>query len=149
LAGAAAGPAAAGGGLRWPAWTTNEPHAPVDTRLTPLWSSKPYARRLLSADGADHPCHSLGRKQRDRINQTTTSSREHAEITFDGVNFLITDKNSTHHTYVDGNMIRPGEPTQIDSGATIRLGTTTSMKFQVEGYYGDSGNAEPGATRFS
>jgi pSer/pThr/pTyr-binding forkhead associated (FHA) protein len=152
--GAGAPPPGAAAGARPQMGVMDEKTNPMPQLTLPYAALVVETSRETTAVGRTVPIthvpFTLGRKQRDlNFNQDDNVSREHAEITFDGVSFVITDKNSTHHTFVDGNMIRPGQPTQLDNGATIRLGTTTSMKFQVEGYYGDSGNAEPGATRFS
>ncbi len=85
-----------------------------------------------------HTPFSLGRKQRDlNFDDDDNVSRDHAEITYiDGV-FYITDRSSTHGTYVDERRLTPNVPTPLRDGVRIRLGTTTVLRF----------NADPEMTR--
>jgi pSer/pThr/pTyr-binding forkhead associated (FHA) protein len=44
--------------------------------------------------------------------------------------FYITDRNSTHGTYVDERRIPANTPTPLRDGTRIRLGTTTILQFR-------------------
>jgi len=54
-------------------------------------------------------------------------SRKHAELAFDGAQFLLSDLNSTNGTFVNGERIRQAA---LPSGATFGLGVTT-LRFTV------------------
>ncbi|MDW8298974.1 MAG: FHA domain-containing protein [Anaerolineae bacterium] len=75
---------------------------------------------------------SLGRKQRDlNFDNDDNVSRDHAEITYNNGVFYITDRTSTHGTFVDERRIAPNVPTPLRDGARIRLGTTTILRFSM------------------
>lgn len=68
----------------------------------------------------------LGRDQSSDANIGHPSlSRVHAELKLDGRNLLITDRSSTNGSSVDGQMLDPGKPRQINSTSRIQLGTVT------------------------
>jgi hypothetical protein len=82
----------------------------------------------------DKASFTIGRKQRDlNFDGDDNVSRSHAEITIKGSIFYITDNNSTHHTYIDEQLIQPGVATPLYNGAAIRLGSTTVMRFKIDG----------------
>jgi hypothetical protein len=87
----------------------------------------PLAGRSLSIT---HTPFSLGRRQRDlNFDNDDNVSRDHAEITYkDGV-FYITDRKSTHGTYLDERKLDPYVPMPLREGSRIRLGTTTILRF--------------------
>lgn len=59
-------------------------------------------------------------------------SRKHAEITFNGKEFFISDLNSTLGTSVDGQSIGRMTPTNLPNGSTVVLGKTTILSFVTE-----------------
>jgi pSer/pThr/pTyr-binding forkhead associated (FHA) protein len=77
-----------------------------------------------------HTPFSLGRRGRDlNFDNDDNVSRDHAEITYVNDVFCITDRNSTHGTYVDERRIPANTPTPLRNGSRIRLGTTTVLRF--------------------
>ena len=50
-------------------------------------------------------------------------SRTHATILRDGQRYLIRDENSSNHTYVNGVMIPPYTPVELEDGCEIRMGS--------------------------
>ncbi|MBX3085101.1 MAG: VWA domain-containing protein [Anaerolineae bacterium] len=108
------------------------------------YAALPTARLIVEASrdaGAvgkefviDKASFTIGRKQRDlNFDGDDNVSRAHAEITIKGNVFYITDNNSTHHTYIDEQVIQPGVATPLYNGAAIRLGSTTIMRFKIDG----------------
>ncbi len=74
----------------------------------------------------------LGRRDSDaNFENDPGVSREHAHITYDNNVFYITDKGSTNHTFIDEVESPAGVPKPLYSGATIRLGTSTVLKFRT------------------
>ena len=55
------------------------------------------------------------------ISDNAAISRTHASIETRDGKYFITDSNSTNHTYVNGQMIPGSTPTEIQSGAKLRL----------------------------
>jgi len=51
-----------------------------------------------------------------------TVSRTHAEITYDGKSFAISDLGSSNGTYVDGTAVPAGQPRKLRDGAQVKLG---------------------------
>ena len=49
-------------------------------------------------------------------------SRQHARIFFQGSQAFVEDRNSTNHTYVNGEKLLPWQPHPIQSGDEIRFG---------------------------
>ena len=56
-------------------------------------------------------------------------SRPHATILRDGRRYLIRDENSSNHTYVNGVMIPPYTPVELEDGCEIRMGSE-EFRFQ-------------------
>ncbi len=80
-----------------------------------------------------HVPFTLGRRERDlNFEGDGGVSREHAQITFENNVFFITDNGSTNHSFIDEVETQAGVPTALYNGATIRLGTSTFLKFQTE-----------------
>jgi hypothetical protein len=80
-----------------------------------------------------HVPFTLGRRERDlNFEGDGGVSREHAQITFENNVFFITDNGSTNHTFIDEVETQAGVPAPLYNGATIRLGTSTFLKFQTE-----------------
>jgi FHA domain/von Willebrand factor type A domain len=89
----------------------------------------------------------LGRRDSDlNFENDPGVSREHAHITYDNNVFYITDKGSTNHTFIDEVEVPAGVPKPLYSGATIRLGTSTVLKFRAAeqgGFDMDKTSPEP------
>lgn len=49
-------------------------------------------------------------------------SRVHCKVSFDGMNAVITDLDSSYGTYVDGYKLNPGMPTTLHRGLAIDIG---------------------------
>jgi hypothetical protein len=80
-----------------------------------------------------HVPFTMGRRERDlNFEGDGGVSREHAQITFENNVFFITDNGSTNHTFIDEVEVPAGVPKPLYDGATIRLGTSTYLKFQTE-----------------
>jgi hypothetical protein len=63
-----------------------------------------------------------------------TVSRPHAKLFTEGGAFYMTDLNTTNATYVQGNLVPPGETRPVPNGAQIRLGSRVILTFrQVAG----------------
>ena len=57
------------------------------------------------------------------------NARTHATILRDGQRYLIRDENSSNHTYVNGVMIPPYTPVELEDGCEIRMGSE-EFRFQ-------------------
>jgi len=94
-----------------------------------------------------HVPFTMGRRERDlNFENDPGVSREHAQITYENNVFYITDNGSTNHTFVDDVEVPAGVAKPLYSGATIRLGTSTVMKFrtvEAGGYDMDKTSPEP------
>jgi hypothetical protein len=72
----------------------------------------------------------MGRKDKDiNFDNDDNVSRRHAEITWVNGGYFLTDTGSTHHTYLNDRELPPNVPQALVSGATIRLGSTTILRF--------------------
>lgn len=72
----------------------------------------------------------MGRKDKDiNFDNDDNVSRRHAEITWVNGAYFLTDTGSTHHTYLNDRELPPNVPQALASGATIRLGSTTILRF--------------------
>ncbi|MBX3066001.1 MAG: VWA domain-containing protein [Anaerolineae bacterium] len=92
-----------------------------------------------------HTPFTLGRRQRDlNFDSDDNVSREHAEITFKNGDYYITDFRSMHNTFIDDRQIEKGAAVRLYNGAAIRLGSTTLLRFTLEG---SSTNLDIDATR--
>jgi Mg-chelatase subunit ChlD len=94
-----------------------------------------------------HVPFTMGRRERDlNFENDPGVSREHAQITYENNVFYITDNGSTNHTFVDDVEVPAGVAKPLYSGATIRLGTSTVLKFrtvEAGGYDMDKTSPEP------
>jgi len=79
-----------------------------------------------------HTPFSLGRRQRDlSFDNDDNVSRDHAEITYQNGVFYVTDRKSTHGTFVDERRLEPYTPTPLRENTRIKLGTTTILRFSI------------------
>ncbi len=65
------------------------------------------------------------------LDEDTSVSRQHAQITFENNAFYLTDLGSSNGTYVNGNRINPQTPTRLQNGATIIFGKNTEITFRM------------------
>lgn len=120
-----------------PSLSGDAPTSPVPQMALPTASLLVEASRHLPAKGRTfritHTPFSLGRKQRDaNFDDDDNVSRDHAEITYVNGVFYLTDRSSTHGTYLDERRLTPNTPTPLRDGARIRLGTTTILRFSAD-----------------
>ena len=54
-------------------------------------------------------------------------SRQHARIFFQGTQAFVEDRNSTNHTYVNGQELVPWQPQPLKSGDEIKFGRLASI----------------------
>ena len=118
-----------------PALPIGDVTSPVPRLMMPVASLIVEATRHVPLQGRtltiSHTPFGLGRKGRDlNFDNDDNVSRDHAEITYVNDVFYITDRNSTHGTYVDERRIPAGTPTPLRDGTRIRLGTTTILQFR-------------------
>lgn len=65
----------------------------------------------------------IGRVNCSYIVDNPKVSRTHATILQESGRYLIRDENSSNHTYINGVMIPPYTPVQLENGCEIRLGS--------------------------
>ena len=88
-------------------------------------SSKPDARRLLL--GSSAAC--------DIIVSDQSVSRQHAWIERKGEDYFIEDNHSTNGTWLDSDMLLPGNQLKLSPGCLITLGSTDLIFLDPTGFY--------------
>jgi pSer/pThr/pTyr-binding forkhead associated (FHA) protein/Mg-chelatase subunit ChlD len=78
----------------------------------------------------------FGFRWNDLVIPLETISRSHATIRHRDGGFVVEDEGSRNHTFVDGELVRPGQPRAISSGHVLRF-DTREFRFGLP----------PGATR--
>lgn len=64
------------------------------------------------------------------VSDNTAISRRHADILYQNGAFLVVDLRSTNHVYINDRQIPPQTPTELPSGAILRLGDEL-FRFEV------------------
>ncbi len=105
---------------------------PKSTTLSPEGIQTVYNPILTCLEGMDKNQHftltsspqSIGRQlDNDIVINDSEVSRNHAKISYDGINYFIQDLNSTNGTVVNGKKI--SEKTLLTKGTKIEIGETT------------------------
>ena len=94
-----------------------------DAGREPFVMSKP-SQSVLSMGRAVDP-------ERDLILSDPHVSRRHATIEYSTRGYLLTDRNSTNRTWLNGCQLEPGEPRELQDGDEVRLGPNTSIRFET------------------
>jgi hypothetical protein len=67
------------------------------------------------------------------LDNDTSISRRHANITFENGAYFLTDDGSSNGTAIDGQRLPPQTPTRLQDGARIMLGKNTVLVFHMSG----------------
>lgn len=65
------------------------------------------------------------------LDEDTSVSRKHAEITYENGAFYVIDKGSSNGTYINNTRLTPNVPTRIQSGTKIIFGKNTEVTFRT------------------
>jgi pSer/pThr/pTyr-binding forkhead associated (FHA) protein len=67
------------------------------------------------------------------LDEDTSVSRKHAEISYENNAFYLTDTGSSNGTTVNGQPLTPDAPLRLQDGATIIFGKNTEATFRTSG----------------
>ncbi|HET6518564.1 MAG TPA: FHA domain-containing protein [Geminicoccaceae bacterium] len=87
----------------------------------------------------------IGRSEANTVAiQETTASRTHAEILFDGIDFVLRDQNSTNGTFLNQNLVTSA---RLHFGDVIEIGGTR-LRFSCEAFEAAATNPALAVTAF-
>ena len=75
----------------------------------------------------------VGRSEGNLLVTAPSVSRKHLQVTFDpgSQSYYVTDLNSSNGTSLNGVRLTPMQPTQLSAGATIGLGPSVVIQFEI------------------
>lgn len=111
-----------------PASTGNVPDAPKSSIMPRVVLERESGVRITVTDFP--AAIGKGSAASVRIEGNSAISRVHAIITFLGTFFAIEDRGSTNGTYLNGNVLAPGETVKLHTGDVLTLGNE-DFKVQI------------------